>query len=187
MEKSNKLFCVFINRHIIKKKVIIIISRIKSVIWVVIYIIGFIKKEFFIFIVMGCIYTNIELVCRGYTHPSMLVVGGLCGMLIGLINNIAPNKKLYKQCFISMIIVTFLEFISGYILNIKMGLNIWDYSNLPLNFMGQVSLLFSVFWFFISIIAIWLDDYLRYKFYGDKKPYDLFIYMKTLVTFRSSR
>ena len=57
MEKSNKLFCVFINRHIIKKKVIIIISRIKSVIWVVIYIIGFIKKEFFIFIVMGCIYT----------------------------------------------------------------------------------------------------------------------------------
>ncbi len=86
-----------------------------------------------------------------------------------------------------MIIVTCVEFLSGYVLNIKMGLNIWDYSNLPLNVMGQVSLLFSVFWFFLSIIAIWLDDYLRYKFYGDKKPNDLFIYIKYLLTFRYYR
>lgn len=136
---------------------------------------------------MGCIYTNIELIFRGYTHPSMIVVGGLCGVLIGLINNIAPNEKLYKQCFISMVIVTIVEFISGYILNIKMGLDIWNYSDLPLNFMGQVSLLFSVFWFFLSIIAIWLDDYLRYKFYSDKKPNDLSVYIKYLLTFRTSR
>ena len=149
--------------------------------------VGFIKKELFIFMVMGCIYTNIELVYRGYTHPSMIVVGGLCGVLIGLINNIAPNEKLYKQCLISMVIVTCVVFISGYILNIKMGLNIWDYSDLPLNFMGQISLLFSVFWFFLSIIAIWLDDYLRYKFYGEKKPSDLFAYIKYLLTFRPYR
>ena len=147
----------------------------------------FIKKEIFIFIVMGCIFTNIELVCRGYTHPSMLVVGGLCGVIIGLINEIIPNKKLYKQCFISMIIISLIEFISGYILNIKMGLNIWDYSELKFNIMGQVSLLFSVFWFFLSLIAIWLDDYLRYKFYGDKRPGDLFDYMKNLFSFRFGR
>lgn len=149
--------------------------------------IEFLKKEFFIFIVMGCIYTNIELILRGYTHPSMIVVGGACGVLIGLINNIAPNKKLYKQCLISMVIVTLIEFISGYILNIKMGLNVWDYSDLPFNYKGQISLLFSAFWFFLSIIAIWLYDYLRYKFYGDKKPNDLFIYIKYLFTFRSYR
>ena len=68
-----------------------------------------------------------------------------------------------------------------------MSLNIWDYSDLPFNLMGQICLLFSVFWFFLSIIAIWLDDYLRYKFYGDKKPKDLFEYMKNLITFRLSR
>ena len=149
--------------------------------------IAFIKKEIFIFLVMGCIYTNIELVLRGFTHPSMIILGGLCGMLIGLINKIAPNKKLYKQCFLSMLIVTFLEFIFGYILNIKMGLNVWDYSDLPFNFMGQVSLIFSIFWFFLSIVAIWLDDYLRYKFYNDKRPNDLYIYIKNLLTFRKSR
>ena len=149
--------------------------------------IAFIKKEIFIFLVMGCIYTNIELVLRGFTHPSMIILGGLCGMLIGLINNIAPNKNLYKQCFLSMLIVTFLEFIFGYILNIKMGLNVWDYSDLPFNFMGQVSLIFSICWFFLSIVAIWLDDYLRYKFYNDKRPNDLYIYIKNLLTFRKSR
>ena len=152
-------------------------------------IVGFIKKEFFIFLVMGCIYTNIELVCRGYISSIDACSRRFVWTLIGLINNIAPNKQLYKQCLLSMIIVTCVEFISGYILNIKMGLNIWDYSNLPLtlNIMGQVSLLFSVFWFFLSIIAIWLDDYLRYKFYGDKKPNDLFVYIKYLLTFRTYR
>lgn len=103
-------------------------------------------------------------------------------MLIGLINNIYPNKKMWKQCFISMVIILILEFISGYILNIKMGLNIWDYSNLPFNFKGQISLLFSVFWYFLSIVAIWLDDYLRYRFYGDKKPDELIVYIKKLIT-----
>ena len=129
---------------------------------------------------MGCIYTNIELLLRGYTHPSMFVVGGLCGMFIGLINNIWPNKQLYKQCFISALLVTMLEFISGYILNIKMNLNIWDYSNMKFNFMGQICLLFSMFWFFLSIIAIWLDDYLRYKFYNYQYPGDLFKYINNL-------
>ena len=71
--------------------------------------------------------------------------------------------------------------------NIKMGLNVWDYSDLPFNFMGQVSLIFSIFWFFLSIVAIWLDDYLRYKFYNDKRPNDLYIYIKNLLTFRKSR
>ncbi|WP_455538821.1 putative ABC transporter permease [Terrisporobacter sp.] len=108
-------------------------------------------------------------------------------MLIGLINNIAPNKKLYKQCLISMLIVTFLEFITGYILNIKMELYIWNYQDLHFFNLGQGSLLFSVFWFFLSVIAIWLDDYLRYKFYNEKKPSDLPAYIKNLLTFKSSR
>lgn len=143
-------------------------------------IITFLKKELFIFAVMGCIYSNIELIFRGFTSPYMIIVGGICGVLIGLINNIYPNKKLWAQCLIGMFIVTTLEFVSGYILNIKMGLDIWDYSNLPFNFKGQISLLFCIFWFFLSIVAIWLDDYLRYKFYNGKKPNDLSIYIKGL-------
>ena len=142
--------------------------------------IAFIKKEIFIFLVMGCIYTNIELVLRGFTHPSMIILGGLCGMLIGLINNIAPNKNLYKQCFLSMLIVTFLEFIFGYILNIKLGLNIWDYSDLPLNINGQICLPFAILWFLLTILITYIDDFIRYKLFGEEKPEPFITYITDL-------
>ena len=110
---------------------------------------------------MGCVYTNIEMIFRGYTHPSMIIVGGLCGMLAGLINDITPEMKMYKQCILSAIIITIIEYISGYILNIKLGLNIWDYKNLKFNINGQISLIFSLAWVFLSYFAIKFDDMLK--------------------------
>ena len=59
----------------------------------------FVVKEILIVIIMGCVYTNIEMIFRGYTHPSMIIVGGLCGMLAGLINDITPEMKMYKQIY----------------------------------------------------------------------------------------
>lgn len=128
------------------------------------------------FFVMGFTYTNIELVFRGRTHVSMLVVGGLCGALVGLINEKYPKMKMWKQCAIGTGIIISLEFLSGYILNIVLKLQVWDYSALRFNFMGQISLLFAVLWFFLCIPVIWLDDYLRYKFFdgvchGNLKDY----------------
>ena len=93
----------------------------------------FVVKELLILIIMGCVYTNIEMIFRGYTHPSMIIVGGICGMLAGLINDITPAMKMYKQCILSAVIITVVEYISGWILNIKLGLNIWDYTNLKFN------------------------------------------------------
>ncbi|MBR2166928.1 MAG: hypothetical protein IJ920_01115 [Paludibacteraceae bacterium] len=34
------------------------------------------------------------------------------------------------------ILITAVELISGFVLNIMLKLNIWDYSNMPLNFLG---------------------------------------------------
>ena len=50
-----------------------------------------------------------------------------------------------------------------------MKLNVWDYSNIPFNLDGQICLLFSFFWIFISLIAIILDDLLRYVLFDE--PY----------------
>ena len=124
-----------------------------------------IKSFIFMFFVMGFINTNIELLFRGYTHPSMLIVGGLCGAFIGLLNEKNHNVKIWQQCFLGTIIILLLEFISGYIINIKLGLGVWDYSGLRFNLLGQVSLLFGVLWFFLCVPIIWLDDYLRFKFF----------------------
>jgi uncharacterized membrane protein len=91
----------------------------------------------------------------------MFFVGGLCGLLIGLINEYTPKMPIILQMTIGTIIVTSLELITGYILNIKLGLNIWDYSNLMFNYKGQICLIFSILWFLLSYIVIKLDDYIR--------------------------
>ena len=64
--------------------------------------------------------------------------------------------------------ITLYEFIAGTILNIVLGLNVWDYSNLPLNILGQICLPFSIIWYFLSIIGICLDDFLEKKNLGTK-------------------
>ncbi len=120
----------------------------------------------------GITYIIIELLYRGYSHWSMFIVSAIAFIFIGLINEfISWNMELWKQMLIGSGIVTVLEFISGYILNIKLGWLIWDYSNVPFNIMGQICLPFSIAWFFISFIAIVADDYLRYWLFNEEKPH----------------
>lgn len=118
-------------------------------------------KEFIIWVIFGGVYCLLEIIYRGYTHPSMFVVGGICGVLIGLINDNTPQMSLVKQSIIGSVIVTAIEFISGVILNIVLGLNVWDYSSMPFNILGQICLPFSMVWLILSIPVIYLDDYLK--------------------------
>ena len=50
---------------------------------------------------------------------------------------------------LSSVIITVLELITGLIVNVWLRMDIWDYSNLPYNFKGQICLLYSFFgsWF----------------------------------------
>lgn len=125
--------------------------------------IQFLKKETIIFVIFGFLYICLELLYRGRTHISMFFVGGLCGVLIGLINDNTPDIPLFYQCILGTTIVTLIEFISGCYLNIYLGLGVWDYSHVPFNFLGQVCLPFSIIWMFLSIPVIYLDDYLKNK------------------------
>ena len=120
----------------------------------------------------GLIYALIELVFRGRTHWTMLIVGGLCFWLIGLVNEVIPWEVVFwKQCLLGSLIVTVVEFFSGCIINLGLGWNVWDYSNLPLNLLGQICLPFSLLWILISAVAVVIDDYLRYWLYGEEKPH----------------
>lgn len=128
-------------------------------------------KYFLFFLLGGSIYYCIEIAFRGHSHPSMFVLGGLCYILIGCINEYFPwNMPIEIQAILGGVIITILEFITGYIVNIKLGLGVWDYSNLKYNFMGQICLPFSFIWMGISVIAILLDDHVRYKTFGEEKP-----------------
>lgn len=52
-----------------------------------------------------------------------------------------------------MVLITVIEFIIGIVFNIILKENVWDYSNMPLNIMGQICVPFSAIWFLLSFIA----------------------------------
>ena len=124
----------------------------------------------------GCVYFLIEMAWRGHSHWTMAVLGGVCFVLIGDINEFIPwNMPLVLQGAIGSGTVTILELVSGIILNLSLGLGIWDYSNMPFNFLGQICLPFSLLWVALSVVAVILDDWLRYWLFGEDRPtYTLF-------------
>lgn len=128
-------------------------------------------KYIILFIIGGAVYIFIEILWRGYSHWTMFILGGICFITLGLINEILSwETPIWKQMIIGSLIITSLEFITGCIVNLWLGFNVWDYSNLPLNILGQVCLPFSILWCFISLIGIVLDDYIRYIFFNEEKP-----------------
>nr|DAV58083.1 MAG TPA: Putative ABC-transporter type IV [Caudoviricetes sp.] len=119
----------------------------------------------------GLVYYLIEILWRGYSHWTMIILGGLCFVVVGLINNILPwNMVIELQALIGAVLITSLEFVVGLIVNVNLGWDIWDYSNVPFNFLGQICLPFSLLWYVLSIIVIFTDDYIRYIFFNEKKP-----------------
>lgn len=129
-------------------------------------------KPLILFGVGGFLYVAIELMWRGRSHWTMFVVGGICFVLVGMINELFTfDMSLIKQMVISALIITLVEFISGCVINLLLSWNVWDYSELPLNIAGQICLPFTFLWFFISAAGIILDDYLRYWWFGEEKPH----------------
>lgn len=141
-----------------------------------------------LFCVGGSAYIIIEMVSRGYSHWSMFIVGGLCFLIVGAINNfIGWDFPVEYQCLIGAVAVTIIEFISGYIINIKLGWDVWDYSNMPFNVMGQICLPFTILWIFVSLLAILVDDQVRYRVFGEEVPRYYSIILKKTFTLESKR
>lgn len=128
-------------------------------------------KAMVLFCVGAFIYASLEILWRGYTHWTMAVLGGLLFLVIGSINSLLEwETPLWKQVLIGTVIITSAEFIAGLILNIWLGLGIWDYSQVPFNLLGQICPQFSLLWAFLSLVGIILDDYIRYWLWDEQKP-----------------
>lgn len=113
-------------------------------------------RPLILFGIGGTIYVLIELIARGRSHWTMFFVGGLAFYLIGCINEHKKKEILMRwQMAAGAGIITGLELISGIIVNIILGWNVWDYSTLPGN---------------LSAVAVYLDDWIRYLLWGEKRP-----------------
>ena len=138
-------------------------------------ILRYLSKEFVLFIIGGLIYVGIEILARGFSHWSMFILGGICFVIVGLLNEFYEWDLLFQyQCLIGSLVITTLEFITGCIVNIKLGWNVWDYSDQLFNLMGQICLKNSIYWIFLSGIAILLDDFIRWKVFNEEKPRYIF-------------
>ena len=129
-------------------------------------------KEIILWLIGGLLYMGIELTWRGYSHWTMFVLGGICFVFLGRINELIPwDMPLWLQVLIGTAIITGLEFITGCIVNLWLGWNVWDYSNVPLNVFGQICLPYILLWAPISLAGIILDDYLRYWLFKEERPH----------------
>ena len=109
----------------------------------------------------GSIYCILELLARGHTHWTMFILGGLCYAGCGFIYDISgPETAVWQQMILCTIIITVLEFITGLIVNILLGWNVWDYHKIPLNILGQICVPYMLLWFILSFPALMLNRYI---------------------------
>jgi hypothetical protein len=151
-------------------------------------------KPFILVILFGGIYMDLEIVFRailgridtlngvpiayasmqGWTSLWMAGVGGVSGLILGWLNEFRHSDR-YKwpwyhiHILLGVTVIYSLEYLSGYILNIKLGLNVWEYND-PLNINHQITALYIPVWVFMSVLAQWLDDIFRHLLFKEEWP-----------------
>ncbi len=132
-------------------------------------------KYTFLFVTGGLLYNIIEILFRGWSHWTMFFLGGLCFICLGLMNELVPwCVALGKQVFWGAVIITGLELVTGCVVNLWLGWEIWDYSHVPGNILGQICPQYFFLWLPVALAGIVLDDWLRYWMFDEERPYYCF-------------
>ena len=98
------------------------------------------------------LYGLVEILLRGYTHWTMTLTGGIL-LTVLYVTDLTSRLSLPVSCLAGALIITSAELPIGIIDNIIMDWNVWDYSDMPLNLMGQICLPFSCFWSILCLPA----------------------------------
>lgn len=72
-----------------------------------------------------------------------------------VICSIAFNSNIFLMIPLSLVVPTFIEYLSGYSLKRLFNKTYWDYSSLKYNLHGFISFIFSVYWTFLCLIGIY--------------------------------
>ncbi len=113
-----------------------------------------------VFLLGGIAYGALELLWRGRTHWTMLLAGGASFLLMYLTATASGLPPL-GQYALSAALTTAVEFVTGAVVNVKLGWNVWDYSNRPANLYGQVCARYTFFWFMLSVPGCALARFLH--------------------------
>lgn len=120
----------------------------------------------------GATYVALEVIWRGYSHWTMLVLAAVVFIAIGAMNEVwSWQTSLALQVAAGTVLATTLEFVTGCIVNRCLGWGVWNYSDMPGNLLGQVCPQYILLWAVLVLVAILLDDYIRWRFFGEEKPH----------------
>lgn len=123
-----------------------------------------ILEHFAVFLMGGAAYGAIEILWRGHTHWTMLIVGGICFLCIYLIASRSRETRL-RQYTLCAAVITTVEFVAGAIVNHALGWEVWDYSQMRFNLCGQICARYSLYWFLLSIPACRLSRLMRSRLF----------------------
>ncbi|MCX7951565.1 MAG: putative ABC transporter permease [Clostridiales bacterium] len=97
------------------------------------------------------IYTQKRFINRGFLYGPICPIYGFSAVLFIILLNPFKNNPI-SVFLLGSLIASFLELITGYILDLLFNTKWWDYSNEKLNFKGYICARFSVYWGLIAVI-----------------------------------
>ena len=119
-------------------------------------------KKTMVFLAGGGIYVAAELLWRRRSHISMFLAGGLCLLLIGHLEEIRPRLPQPLRILTGAGIITMVELGTGLLFN--RNYTVWDYRNVPGNWLGQICVPFCLAWIPLSFLAgkvyLWMMEWL---------------------------
>ena len=135
-------------------------------------------KYLFIFLLFSVVGWILELIYRSLITKKIVNPGFMTGCVVPLYGfgaiilnfvckfflDVDFKISIVSIFIISMILLSTLEYITGYILFKFFNMKLWDYSDQKFNINGFVCLKFSFVWGFLSLIYFyfvysWINDY----------------------------
>ena len=112
-----------------------------------------------VFLLGGGAYGLLELLWRGRTHWIMLPLGGVCFTF--MYAAAAGSLPLWARYVLCAAFITAAEFLTGALVNVALGWDVWDYSDRPMNLYGQICAGYAALWFALSVPGCALARFLR--------------------------
>lgn len=84
----------------------------------------------------------------------MGLAGGVCAALMVFLFR-AFAMPVWAAYLCSAALVSAVELAFGLVFNVRLKLNVWDYSSMPLNFKGQICLRFTLVWGALGVLVWW--------------------------------
>ena len=99
-------------------------------------------------------YPLLEIACRGRTHPSMALAGGLSCLAIHHIGRL--RMPLAARAGLGGLCVTGIEALCGLVWN--RSYQVWDYRAMPMNWRGQICLPYTLLWSLLACGILCIDN-----------------------------